>query len=252
MIDHIVLFLLVFVRVTAVVGVAPFFSHGAVPAQVKVALALFLTLLLQPLLQATVPAGELELPVLVLLVLKEVGVGLIIGFATTLIFAGVRSAGELIGFELGFSLANAFDPESSGQTQVVAQFMNLIMILVFLLLNGHHFVLQALRLSFDVVPLGTLVLSGALAEQLVALTATVFVIALKLAAPVIVAGFLVNVAMAILTRVAPQIHVFILSFPLRSGVGLLVLTVSASLMVVVFKKLLLEFEGNILMLVRSM
>jgi flagellar biosynthetic protein FliR len=252
MVDHIVLFLLVFVRVTAVVAVAPFFSHGAVPAQVKVALAMFLSFLLQPMMEVTLSLGELQLPVLVLMVIKEAGVGLLIGFAATLIFAGVRSAGELMGFELGFSLANAFDPENAGQTQIVAQFLNLIMILVFLLLNGHHFVLQALRLSFDVVPLGGLVLRGAIAEQLISLTATVIVVAVKLAAPVIVAGFLVNVAMAILTRVAPQIHVFILSFPLRSGVGLLVLALSGSLMVVVFKKLLLEFEGNILMLVRSM
>ena len=91
--------------------------------------------------------------------------------------------------------------------------------------------LQALRLSFDVVPLGGLVLGGAVADQLISLTATVFVVAVKIAAPVIVAGFLVNVAMAILTRVAPQIHVFILSFPLRAGVGLIVLAVSGSLMV---------------------
>ena len=118
MIDHIVLLLLVFVRVTAVVAVAPFYSHGAVPAQVKVALAMFLTFLLQPLMEASGPAGDLALPLLVLLVLKEAGVGLLIGFAATLIFAGVRSAGELMGFELGFSLANAFDPEA-GQTQVI-------------------------------------------------------------------------------------------------------------------------------------
>jgi flagellar biosynthetic protein FliR len=245
-----ILFLVLLVRAGALVIVAPITGHLAVPVQVKVALSLFLAFVLYPLAAAQAPGLDTRLPALALTVVREAGMGAVLGFVAGLIFAGARAAGELVGFELGFSLAQTFDPENGQQSSIIGQMFSLALTLIFLLLNGHHFVLQSLLASYDVVPVDGLRLAGPLTNQMVSLTGSVFVLAARLAAPVIVAGFLVNLAMSILARVAPQVNVFILSFSLKVAIGLIVLTASAPLMVAVFKKLLADVEQNLLDLVR--
>jgi flagellar biosynthetic protein FliR len=195
---------------------------------------------------------DVRLLALVVMGLKEVVVGLVIGFATGIIFAGVRGAGELVGFELGFSIATVFDPENGQNNPIVGEFFYLATALVFLALNGHHYALQAIVLSYEAVPVNGLAITGVAADRIVALTGTVLLVSVKLASPVIVAGFLVNLAMAVLTRVAPQMNVFVLSFPVKIAVVLVVLMTSGPMMIYVFKKLLAGFEDNVLELVRAL
>lgn len=248
---QLVLFVMLFLRSSALIAVAPVLGHLSVPVQVKVALALVLAFVLYPVLAATAPAMDLHLVGLAILAIQEVATGLLIGFAMGLIFAGVRAAGEIIGFELGLSIATAFDPET-GANNILGGFLYLIMLMVFLLINGHHFVLQALVLSYTAIPLGGFTVLGAVADTLIGLTMVVFMVALKCAAPIIVASFLVNLGLAILARVAPQVNVFMVSFPLKIGIGLVVLMTSAPLLVYVFKSLLTGFEEDILHLIRVM
>jgi flagellar biosynthetic protein FliR len=249
---QLVMFLLLFARIASMVAVAPFVGDQAIPPQVKVALSLFLALVFSPLVSAQAGTVDLQLGALALLALKEVVAGLVIGFAAGLVFAAVRAAGELIGFELGFSLASAFDPEAGQNNTIVARFFGLSMIMVFLLVNGHHFLFEALQMSYAAIPIGKFALTGAVSGHMVRLSGIVFTVAIKLAAPVIVASFLVNVAMAVLARVSPQINVFFVSLPLKVGVGLLVLMASGPMVVFVFKKLLAGFEANLLDLVKAL
>jgi flagellar biosynthetic protein FliR len=192
------------------------------------------------------------LATLVIAAMKEIGTGLLIGFASGLLFAGVRSAGEIIAFDIGFSAANIFDPENGTQNPVLGEALYLFTMLIFLAINGHHFLLEALRMSYDAVPIGSAVLGGAVAQGLIGMAGTLFVVAVKFAAPVIVALFLSNVALAILSRVMPQMNIFTVSFPLKIGVGLMAILVSAPLMVAVFKKSLESFEGGIVDLLRAL
>lgn len=246
-----VLFLMVFLRCSALIALAPVLGHVSVPVQVKVALSGFMAFVLYPLIAESGPVVDLQLAALAVLAVQEVLTGLAIGFAAGLIFAGVRAAGELIGFDLGLSLANAFDPES-GPNNIVGAFLYLMLLMVFLLINGHHFLLQALVLSYDVVPVSGLVISGPVAESLVGLSGMVFLVAVKCAAPIIVASFLINVALALLSRVAPQIHVFIVSFPVKIGLGLLVLMATGPFLIYAFKTLLAGFEEDLLQFIKVM
>jgi flagellar biosynthetic protein FliR len=245
-----VLFLLLFVRVTALMVVAPVVGHQVVPVQVKLALSAFLAIVVLPLASAHAPALDVRLGALILLALKEAVMGAAIGFLAGLLFLAVRGAGELVGFELGFSISTIFDPESGQNNTVVGEMFYLLMALLFLSLNGLHFVVQALVLSYEVVPVGGIDLQAAFGERLIALCGSTVAIAVKIAAPVIVSGFLMNLALAILTRVAPQMNVFLLSFPVKIIAGLVVLMAAAPMMVYVFKNLLTGFEENILDLVR--
>lgn len=248
---QLVLFVMIFLRCTTLIAFAPVLGHVSVPPQVKAALGMFMSFVLYPLLAARQPEVDLHLFSLAMMGAQEVLTGILIGFSMGLIFAGVRAAGELIGFELGLSIATAFDPET-GSNNIVGAFLYLVMLLVFMLINGHHFVLQALVLSYDTVPLGGFTISGPIADQVLGMSGIIFIVGVKCAAPIIVASFLMNVALAILSRVAPQVNVFIVSFPLKIGVGLLLLMAAAPLIVFAFKNLLSGFEEDIVQLIRVM
>jgi flagellar biosynthetic protein FliR len=194
---------------------------------------------------------DLALGSLAVLAMQEAVTGLAIGFASGLIFAGAQAAGELIGFDLGLSLATAFDPET-GPNNVIGNFLYLAMVLVFLLLNGPQFILQALVLSYDAVPLGGLVLTAATVDQFLHMTGLIFIVGMKCAAPIVVASFLLNLALAVLARVAPQVNVFIISFPIKIAVGVMVLMAAAPILVYAFKQLLLHFEEELVLLVRTL
>lgn len=247
-----ILFLLIFARVTSLLVVAPFFGHQTIPVQVKVGLGAFFALVLFPVLSAGTPPPDLSLFPLVMAALKEIGTGLLIGFAAGLLFAGVRAAGEIIAFDIGFSAANVFDPENGTHNPVLGEALYLFTMLIFLSINGHHFLLEALQMSYAAVPVGGATLTGAAVQGVIGLGGMLFAVAVKFAAPVMVALFLSNVALAILSRVMPQMNIFTVSFPLKIGVGLLVLMVSAPLMVAVFRKSLEGLESSIVELVRVM
>jgi flagellar biosynthesis protein FliR len=248
---QLVLFLMIFLRCVTLIALAPVLGHVSVPAQVKAALGMFMGFVLYPVIAARHPQVDLHLFALTMMAVQEVMTGLLIGFAMGLIFAGVRAAGELIGFDLGLSIATAFDPET-GSNNIVGAFLYLVALLVFILVNGHHFVLQALVLSYDSIPIGGFALSGPVADQLLGMTGIIFIVGLKCAAPIIVASFLMNVALAILSRVAPQVNVFMVSFPIKIGVGLMVLMAAAPFIVYAFKNLLTGFEEDIVQLIRVM
>jgi flagellar biosynthetic protein FliR len=250
-VHHIVLFLLIVARTSALVAVVPVVGHVSVPVQVKAGLAVFLGAVLFPGVAAQAPAVDLGLIPLALVALREAGVGLVMGFATSLLILAVQSAGELSGFELGFSTATLFDPDQGQSRTLLAEAFGLTALLLFVLLNGHHFALHSVALSYDVIPLGTGTAGEHAQTTMVRLTGQVVAIAVKLAAPVIVAGFLVNLAMAVLARVSPQMNVFFLSFPIKIGVGLAVLMTSGALLVTVFRMLLTEFESNLVTLMRA-
>ena len=249
---QLVVFLMVFARIASLVVSAPVYGHESVPVQIKVALSMFISFVYFPLAAAGAPDVDLQLAGMVVMAVKEVAMGLLMGFATGLVFSGVTVAGEIIGYDLGLSMASEIDPNTGTSNPVVGQFLSIVLMLVFLVINGHHFVLQALRLSYEAVPIGALSIGTVVSDKLLSLTGLILAIGIKLAAPVLVSSFLINVALAVMNRVAPQFNVFMINFPLKIGVGLVVLMTSAPLMVYVFKKLLAGFENNILDLVKAM
>jgi flagellar biosynthetic protein FliR len=246
-----VLFMMLFLRCTSAIVLAPVLGHSSVPVQLQAGLGVFMAFALYPIMAARGVQMDLQLAALAVLAVQEVITGIAIGFASGIIFAGAQVAGELIGFDLGLSLATAFDPET-GTNNIIGSFLYLAMVLVFLLLNGPQFILQAIVLSYDAVPLGGLAISGATAEKMLQMVGVIFVVGLKCAAPIIVASFLLNLALAVLARVAPQVNVFIISFPIKIGVGVLVLMAAAPILVYAFRRLLLSFEEDLLLFVRTL
>lgn len=217
---------LVLFRVGGLLAFAPVFGSRQIPHIAKLALALWLTAILTPTLAARPYQPTLELLPLALRAAGEAALGALLGYAARLVYSAIAMAGEFMGLQMGFGIASTIDPQFATQASVIAQFLDLFTILVFLALDGHHLFLQAIWGSFELVPVAGFAPGPRLLGGLVHLFSVTFVTALKLAAPVTVAAFLVNVALGFVARVVPQMNVFVVAMPLTIGVGLLTLMAS--------------------------
>ncbi|WP_447977061.1 flagellar biosynthetic protein FliR [Candidatus Nitrospira bockiana] len=231
------LFLIVVGRVAGLLAAWPIVGSRVIPLQIKTALVVLLGFVLAPLVRATaLPDDPL---VLTGDVAGEFLIGLVIGVAVRVVFAGIELAGELIGTQMGLGVVQLFDPTTTQHVPLVGQFHTLLASLVFLSLNAHLVVVRAIAESFDLVPPLTAALSPALGEHVLRVSSGLFAVALKLAAPVLLTVLVVNLAMAVIGRAVPQMNVFVSSFPVTIGLGLVIMSAALPYGVGLFQH---EFE----------
>jgi flagellar biosynthetic protein FliR len=216
---HLGTFLLAFFRLGGMLAWAPVFGHGSVPVPLRAGLAALLALVLTPLLAGSTGGPDDALG-WTLAVAGELFVGLAIGFVAHLVLAGAEVAGELIGFQMGLSVAAVFDPSTGEQAGVIARFQHILALLFFLAVNGHHLLIRAVALSFQRIGPGA-VLEPAVTGGIVGLGGKLLQSGFALAAPVVGILLVLNVALALLGRVAPQSNVFMVGLPLSVGLGVL-------------------------------
>ncbi|MCK4388863.1 MAG: flagellar biosynthetic protein FliR [Desulfobacterales bacterium] len=213
-------FVLILIRVSIVLFMVPVFGSGIWPNMVKAGLALIISIILLPVVE---PAPAL-FPETILggagLILSELVLGLIIGLTIRLIFTAVQLAGQLVGFQMGFAIANVLDPESGSQSSILSQMGYWVAILIFLLLNGHHVMLDALADSFAIVQVGSMGLSDGLFDKMLEVSGDMFTMAVKLGAPAIAALLMTSAAFGIIAKVVPQMNILIAAFPVKIVVGL--------------------------------
>jgi flagellar biosynthetic protein FliR len=217
-------FLVVMVRIAGILAALPMFGSRVIPNHVKVALIVGLAVTLLPFID--LPKIPTDGTATSLGMLSEFLVGLVIGLVVRTLFAGFELAGEVMGSQMGFGAAQLFDPTTAHQVSVIAQYQTMMASLIFLSLNGHMMIVQAAADSFRLIkPFGAS-LQTPLVDDIVHLSQGLFVVALKLAAPVIAVTLLVNLIMAMLGRAVSQLNVFILSYPITIACGLLVMGVA--------------------------
>lgn len=210
------------VRVLALISVAPVLSHRVVPVRVKLLLGILITVLLVPNVNAPPLTDALSGAGIGMLV-HNILVGVTLGFAVRLVFAALELAGEMIGLQMGLSFAGFFSP-ATGQTQnPVASFLALLALLMFVAIDGHLMLIHALAESFRLFPIEGANSAPIGLDLLVRLAADMFSIALSIALPFLAVMLLVNVVLGVLARVAPQLNLFAVGFPLTILVGLAVL-----------------------------
>lgn len=211
-----------FVRIAALVSSAPIIGTRAVPPRIRVLLALALSGLLVPVLPAA-PLIEPLSPAGVLVTLQQVLIGLVLGLSLRLIFTAVEFAGQLLGQQMGLGFAAMVDPTSGNQVPVVSQLYMLLATLLFLSLNGHLLMVEALAESFHTVPVGIHGVTHEGIGVLLRWAGELFAQAMVMALPTITALLIVNVAYAILARAAPQLNIFAVGFPLTLMAGALLI-----------------------------
>ena len=231
-------FLVLVSRVGGIVAAFPMLGGRTVPAQIKIALVVMLGIALSPLIQ--LPPLSRDAVEMTAGLASELLIGLVIGLAVRLLFGALEVAGELLGTQIGFGAVQLLDPMTSQQSSLISEYFRIIASLVFLSLNAHMVVVAAIVSSYDAIPPFGATLSPALGEEVLLLSQHMFLVALKLSAPVLVAMILINVLLAMLGRAVTQINVFVLSFPLTIAGGLLVLGLALPYTVSLFEG---EFTG---------
>lgn len=211
---YLTFYVLAAVRVLGAIAFNPLLGSARVPLPARVGIGLFATLVLFPVggpFQAPAEVGPLE-------VAAELLVGLLAGFAVTLIFAAIQFMAGLIGINSGFSFAQTVNPMFDGQSGgggVLETFISAFALLVFVQINGHHLFLVGLRQLFEIVPVGEVTrLPGSL-DRLLEVSSGLFSAGLKLALPVLAALLLADIAVGLLARVAPQFNLLTLQMPAK-------------------------------------
>lgn len=232
---EVIAFGLMLVRISSCIVLMPIFGSQLVPAQAKILLSLVITLLLYPVAKHTVVLPPEWRDEIVLLVLREGFVGVFLGFLTRFIFMGVEVAGQILSLTMGLSAMQLLNPAFNDSSTIMEQLEAVLATLLFLAINGHHFLFEALFRSLQIAPVGVLSMSHEALGATTGLVQDVFIIGIKLAGPMIAVTLFLNIALGIVGRAVPQINVFIISFPVNILVGLFVFMVSIPLLLSVFE-----------------
>lgn len=233
------IFLLIFCRITAFFVVAPVFSSRGVPNTFKLGLGVFISLIVfltYGVQQTIVPNAEY-----VLVVIREILVGLLMGYVVYLFFTVVQTAGAFMDLQIGYAMANVVDPHTGASAPLLGNFKYMLILVVFLMLNGHHYMLTGLMDSYQWMPLSnelfSRLMSGNITEFLTRTFSNTFLLAVQMASPLIVAMFLADVGLGFLTKTAPQFNVFVIGIPLKMIVGLFLLILLVPGLALLFEQL---------------
>lgn len=208
-----------FLRVLALFGALPVFAQRSVPMRVRVALAFLIALAAQATLPAPPPI-PLDSAVALLVVLQQLVIGISLGFAVRIVFAAVEFAGELVGLQMGLNFAGFFDPATGGQTTALSRFFGVTVSWLFIVTGGHLLVIAGVIQSFHSFPVAPEPFAFLRAVQPQRWGAEIFATGLWIALPLVGMLLFVNLVLGIASRVAQQLNIFAIGFPITLGVGL--------------------------------
>jgi flagellar biosynthetic protein FliR len=213
--------LIVGARVSALMVFAPFLASATIAPRIKAGFTLVLTALLYPAVASDLPplSGAREWQIAG----GEFVVGLIMGITLQFVFEGVELAGQVVGFQVGHSLASVFNPLSDADTPILANFYQAVALLIFLQLDVHHWVLRGLVKSFQYCPPGTVLANPVVAEQIWRAAGGMLVIAVQIAIPILLATMLIDISLGLVGRASPQLPVLFVGISVKSVVALLVI-----------------------------
>ncbi|MBD1400442.1 flagellar biosynthetic protein FliR [Pelovirga terrestris] len=228
-------FLICLARIAAVFAVIPVFSGGQIPPQMRIGVAVMFALLTYPVVQHVLPVTSLNITDMAIIVAAEVIFGLLVGFIAQLIFMAAEFAGSVIGYQMGFAAANIFDPTTQQQVALISQFQGIFAILLFLSVNAHHLFLEAIVASFAMLPPGGLNLSGGAIPMMIELSNHALILSVRLVAPIMAVLILVTLTLGFMTRIFPQLNVFMLSFPLNIGLSFIIMGLTFGVFVAILQ-----------------
>jgi len=254
--SQIISFFLIFFRVGAILLTSPFFGSMNIPVRVRVLLSFAIGIVIT---SAVVPYRTIDsfnvesmqnTISITISILREIMLGIAIGFIARLTFAGIQMAGQFIGNDIGFGMINILDTSSREVITVTAELYTVIATLIFIITYSHHYILMAIAKSFDVIPMGVWRVSESFIDYLNKVFSGVFSTGLRLALPIMGVLFLAKMAMAIITRTMPQMNIFVIGFPVQIAVGLIGLAISLPLTIKVMRSLLIIMRDNIWFILR--
>ena len=218
-----------FLRVVSLFSALPVLAQRTVPARVRIGLAFFVALCAQASLPPVAPIA-LDSSAAVLAVLQQVLIGVSLGFAVRIVFAAVEFAGELVGLQMGMNFATFFSPMSGGEETAVSRFYGTTIAWLFIVMGGHLLVVAAVAQSFVAFPVGGDPFAFVRAVEPQRWGAEIFSLGLWIALPLVAMLLFANLVLGVISRVAQQMNVFAIGFPVTLGVGLVGVLVALPLL----------------------
>jgi flagellar biosynthetic protein FliR len=242
-------YFLIAIRVGFMLSLVPVLSARQIPPLIRIGIMLILTFLIAKLVPVV---HALSLGQLVLAVMEQALVGLMYGFVSFLVFTGIQFAGEILDIQIGYGVVNVINPQTQQQVTIIGEFELAFATLVYLITNSHHYLIAGMVGSFNLLPMPDIALNAvALSDVVRFFTQSLFIV-FQIAAPVAAALFLVNVALALMARVAPQMNIFAVGFPLQIMVGLLMIIVSFPLLGTVLPQIFSEVPPQLDTVMRAL
>ncbi len=253
-INDLPLFMVVFFRIGGMLFLAPVFGNAHIPMPVRIAIALMFSFILYPGVDKNQPALPSGIIPYAFIVLKEIAIGAVIGFAASMVFAAFNMTGHLIGNQMGLDTAVVVDPtsESGEEEPLLSVFYNMIAILIFLMINGHHWFIKTTAQSFTTIPIGGFDYTSVTLAKILSVFKSFFIIGIKMSAPALVVLLLTVVVLALMTKVAQEINVFVVAFPVKILIGFFILMITVPFAVNIMKSYLFQFEKNMISLLATM
>lgn len=216
-------FVFIFTRIIGLFLTAPLLGNNNIPMQVKVAFAFIISLIFFPLLSAPRLAANPDGLEIILLLLGELGIGLMMGLSAQMLLAAVELAGEVVGFQMGIGMANVFDPSTASQVALLGQIKVVFALLLLVAMDGHHLFIKGLATSYGLVQPGAFALDAFQYEKLLSMSGNIFMLGLTIGAPLIVALLAANISIGLIARTVPQMNVFIVGIPFTIALGMLLM-----------------------------
>ncbi|PKM49857.1 MAG: flagellar type III secretion system protein FliR [Firmicutes bacterium HGW-Firmicutes-7] len=222
-------FLLIFVRTGSLFVSVPIFSNRNIPPIAKIGLAFFISTIIINVTDVSAPVASTDAIGFGVILIKEFFVGWLIGMCAYMVFSILTLAGQFIDYQIGFSMVNVFDPLSQIQLTITGTFYYYLVLLMILLTNTYHFFIRAIIKSFELIPIGQVVLSSNLYDNFVGLMNQILLISMQIAAPFFFVMLLTDVVLGILARTAPQMNLFVIGFPIKIFLGLAVMLITLNI-----------------------
>jgi flagellar biosynthetic protein FliR len=221
-------YLLILIRISSFFVTVPLFSYRTIPMSHRVGLAVFLSWIM--FYTVEIPSLEFN-EIYVLLILKELAVGLLLGLIAFVVISAIQIVGGFIDFQMGFAIANVMDPQTGAQSPLMGQFLYIISLLFILSVNGHHLLIDGIFFSYQTIPLDQVSIpfgNDNMLNHLVKTFNSMFIIAFQMSMPIVGSLFLVDVALGIVARTVPQLNIFVVGMPLKILASFIMLTVMMS------------------------
>lgn len=245
------LYMLVFCRISAMTVTMPILGYATVSVRIRIMIAVTLTIITAPAVGINFDITYNSPLSFVVDIMRELLIGMIIGFGARLIFEGFAMAGSFIGLQMGMAIMNVFDPSSQQQQPIISSFWALIITVFFLVTNSHYFLIETIFQNFTVVHLGSAVFKPVLGRTLLTGGRIIYELALHFAAPAMIFLLSIDVAVAFIARVMPQLNVFFISLPLKIGVGIYLLIISLRIFQGLFGYIMNEMEVFVYTIIRG-
>jgi|APSaa5957512535_1039671.scaffolds.fasta_scaffold18245_1 flagellar biosynthesis protein FliR len=242
------LFTIILFRTASVLFFSPVYNQTNLPLMIKVGLAIVITLAIFPTINSAQLTLPESMPNFILLIFKEIAIGFLIGYSATLAFGAFVMAGGLISNDMGLAMAEMVDPLFGDRVSPIAQIFQITAFMLFLTLNGHHWLINALVLSYQAVPVTGFIESGATISKIIQMFSGLFVAALKISAPIMIILALIVVVSGFLARSAPQMNIFMIIFPTKILIGFVLLAVTFPFITRAMEYLLLLLRKDMLSL----